>query len=108
MRDLQARWQRDVLSQKPDWLSIMIGINDVWRQFDSPRQPEAGVPLEAYEQTLRELVARERVRKVQGLVLVTPFYIEPNAQDAMRACMDQYGAVVRHLAAEFDALVIDI
>jgi lysophospholipase L1-like esterase len=38
--DLQARWQSDVLDLKPDWLSIMIGINDVWRQFDLPRQPE--------------------------------------------------------------------
>ena len=35
-RDLKARWQRDVLDLKPDWLSIMIGANDVWRQYDSP------------------------------------------------------------------------
>ena len=35
-RDLKARWQTDVLDLKPDWLSIMIGANDVWRQYDSP------------------------------------------------------------------------
>ena len=28
--DLEARWQTDVLDLAPDWLSIMIGINDVW------------------------------------------------------------------------------
>src|SRR5699024_10230008 len=33
VRDLKARWQEDVLDQSPDWLAIMIGINDVWRQF---------------------------------------------------------------------------
>ena len=27
-RDLKARWQRDVLDLKPDWLSIMIGANE--------------------------------------------------------------------------------
>ena len=32
-RDLKARWQTDVLDLKPDWLSIMIGANDVWRQY---------------------------------------------------------------------------
>src|SRR6056300_842528 len=32
--DLAARWQEDVLDLKPDWVSIMIGINDVWRHFD--------------------------------------------------------------------------
>ena len=27
-------WKADVLDLRPDWLSVMIGINDVWRQFD--------------------------------------------------------------------------
>jgi lysophospholipase L1-like esterase len=45
VRDLKARWQSDVFDLNPDWLSIMIGINDVWRQFDSPLQAEWGVPL---------------------------------------------------------------
>jgi lysophospholipase L1-like esterase len=31
MRHLAARWQAHVLDLAPDWLSIMIGINDVWR-----------------------------------------------------------------------------
>ena len=35
-RDLLQRFDRDVVSLKPDWVSICIGINDVWRQFDSP------------------------------------------------------------------------
>lgn len=34
--DLLARFERDVLSYEPDWVSICIGINDVWRQFDCP------------------------------------------------------------------------
>src|SRR5471030_3060597 len=56
VRDLKARWQTDVLEQKPDWLSIMIGTNDVWRQFDIPRQKETHVYPEEYERTLDELV----------------------------------------------------
>ena len=35
-RDLLARFDRDVVELNPDWISICIGINDVWRQFDSP------------------------------------------------------------------------
>jgi len=41
VRDLAARWERDVLAQRPDWLAVMIGINDVWRQFDSPARPRS-------------------------------------------------------------------
>lgn len=105
-RDLKARWQRDVLDLKPDWVSIMIGINDVWRQFDAPERPEVHVYIEEYEATLHELVAQTRPA-VRGLVLLTPFYIEPNREDAMRAQMDRYGAVVRGLALKYDAIFVD-
>lgn len=106
VRDLNARWQRDVIDLKPDWLSIMIGINDVWRQFDSPLTREAHVSIEEYETTLEQLVAQTQP-KVKGLILMTPFYIEPNQQDAMRAMMDRYGAVVRRLAETKGTLFVD-
>ena len=31
-RDLLARFDEDVVSLKPDWVSVCIGVNDVWRQ----------------------------------------------------------------------------
>jgi lysophospholipase L1-like esterase len=106
VRDLRARWQRDVLDLRPDWLSVMIGINDVWRHFDQPLLPELHVGIEEYEQTLGELVAAARPR-LRGLVLMTPYYLEPHRADPMRAMMDRYGAVVRRLAGEHDALCVD-
>jgi lysophospholipase L1-like esterase len=106
VRDLKERWQSDVLDLKPDWLSIMIGINDVWRQFDLPQVMERHVYLEEYEQTLRELVERTKP-SLKGLILMAPFYIEPNKSDAMRAAMDKYGAVVKKIAEEHNAIFID-
>jgi lysophospholipase L1-like esterase len=106
VRDLAARWQTDVLDLQPDWLSVMIGTNDVWRQFDSPGRPEQHVPPDEYARTLDALVAQARPI-VQGLVLMTPFYIEPNRADAMRARMDEYGALVRGVAAQHGALFVD-
>src|SRR5690606_37917688 len=70
VRDLKARWQTDVLDLKPDWLSIMIGVNDVWRQFDLPRQTEIHVSPEVYEKTLNELVRKTRP-KLQGLIMMS-------------------------------------
>lgn len=106
IRDLKARWQRDVRDLAPDWLSIMIGINDVWRQFDRPLAPESHVYLEEYATTLRELVEQTRP-SLKGLVLMTPYYIEPNRTDVMRAAMDRYGQAVQHVAAEHDAIFVD-
>ncbi|GFN31199.1 SGNH/GDSL hydrolase family protein [Paenibacillus xylaniclasticus] len=97
VRDLHERWERDVIDLKPDWLTIMIGTNDVWRHFDRATMPELGVPIDEYERTLEELVVRTKPL-VKGIVLMTPFLIESNRDDAMRAQMDRYGAVVRAIA----------
>lgn len=109
VRDLRARWQRDVLDLAPDWLSVMIGINDVWRHFDRPLAAEAHVSIGEYETTLRELLQQTRQAGVAagGLVLMTPYYLEPHRGDRMRAEMDRYGTVVRRLAEERGAVFVD-
>ena len=104
--DLKERWQTDVLDLKPDWLSIMIGINDVWRQFDSPRQTEIHVLPDEYERTLDALITRT-LPSVPNIVLMTPFYLEPNLSDPMRRRMDEYGAIVRKLAEKHGTLFVD-
>ena len=38
VRDLAARWERDAVGERPDWLVVMIGINDVWRAFTPCRR----------------------------------------------------------------------
>lgn len=106
VRDLAARWQSDVLDLQPDWLSIMIGINDVWRQFDAPLQTERHVPLDEYASTLEQLVRTTRPH-LKGLVLMTPYFIEPNRADPMRAMMDRYGEAVHQLAGRYEAILVD-
>ena len=56
VRDLSARWQSDVLDLKPDWLSVMIGINDVWRQYDLPAQIEAKRILIIRDPVIRQML----------------------------------------------------
>jgi lysophospholipase L1-like esterase len=104
--DLQARWQEDVIDRKPDWLSIMIGTNDVWRQYDTPFIQDSHVYADKYEATLRSLVEQTKPR-VSNLVLMTPFYLESNELDAMRRTMDEYGAIVRKISQDNGTLFID-
>src|SRR4051812_2293038 len=55
-RHLLLRWEQDVIAEEPDWLSLKIGINDVWRSFDGT--PDEAVPLLEYEANLRQLLDR--------------------------------------------------
>lgn len=107
VRDLDARWQTDVMDHHPDWVSVLIGINDVWRQFDSPAQVEQHVPLEEYEATYEKLI-EQTLPHVKGMILMTPYFMEPNKLDPMRARMDEYGAVVRRLADKHGLVFVDL
>jgi lysophospholipase L1-like esterase len=98
VRDLAARWQADVLATPPATLCVMIGINDVWRQFDCPLRPEIAVGPQEYRDTLERLVA-QTLSSVPSVLLATPYFIEPNRTDAMRARMDVYSGIVRDIAS---------
>lgn len=107
IRDLDKRWDTDVMELKPDFVSVLIGINDVWRQFDAPAMYERHVPLDEFEQTYRKLIEKT-LPHVKGMILMTPYFMEPNKADPMRAMMDKYGAVVRKLAEEYHLCFADL
>ena len=106
VRNLKKRWQRDVLSLSPDWLSVMIGINDVWQQINDSLPPENWVLIDEYEQTLDELVGAV-APSLKGLVLMTPYVLELDKSDDMRSKMDKYGEIVRKIAEKYDALFVN-
>ena len=106
IRDLDARWQSDVLNLSPDWLSIMIGINDVWRQIDSPLQTEYHVLIDEYTTTFERFL-QTTLPRLKGLVLMTPYLIEPNPSEPMRGMMDRYSDVVRQLADKYQCVLVD-
>jgi lysophospholipase L1-like esterase len=107
VRDLYSRWQTDVMDQKPDWVSILIGINDVWCQFDMPEMKELHVPLDEYEATYEKLIL-QTLSTAKGMILMTPYYMEPNRLDPMRIRMDEYGAAVKRLAEKYSLVFIDL
>lgn len=105
-RDLLARFDRDVVQLNPDWVSICIGINDVWRQFDTPAMPDYAVFPEEYEQNLEKMIAMIP-QSVKGVFILSPYYMEPNREDAMRARMDEYVAICKKLADKYGFRFVD-
>ncbi|MCI5662321.1 MAG: SGNH/GDSL hydrolase family protein [Clostridia bacterium] len=106
-RDLEARWQTDVFDQNPDWVSVLIGINDVWRQFDSPEIKEQHVSPEDFR-TCYERLIKSTLPRVKGMILMTPYFMEPNRDDPMRRRMDEYGAITKELAEKYHLTLVDL
>ena len=105
-RDLLARFDRDVVSLKPDWVSICIGINDVWRQFDCPAMPDCHVYPDEYRENLEKMILSVK-DSVKGIFLLTPYYIEGNRQDAMRARIDEYISICAELCEKYGCVFVD-
>jgi lysophospholipase L1-like esterase len=106
VRDLRARWDSDVLRLRPTWLSMMIGINDVWQHFDPSFETDALVTLEEFSRSLDHVIQQARP-DLTGLVLMAPYYLDVDRDEPMRALMDRFGQVVRQAAARNRAIFVD-
>ena len=105
-RDLLARFDRDVVNLNPDWVSICIGINDVWRQFDSPAITDSHVLPDEYEKNVEDMIMRVK-DKVKGIFILSPYIIEPNKEDWMRKRMDEYVEISKKLADKHQCVFVD-
>ena len=100
-KDLAARWQEDCLDLHPDTVSILIGINDVWRRYDS-NDP---TPDAAFEASYRRLLDPLRGTRV---LLILPFLLDVSAGvTAMREDLEGKQAVIRRLAGEYGTDLLD-
>ena len=105
-RNLLERFDRDVVNLKPDWVSICIGINDVWRQFDSPAIVDSHVYPDEYKENLEKMIVKIK-DKVKGIFILSPYIIESNREDLMRKKMDEYTAICKDLAQKYSCVFVD-
>ena len=99
--DLYARIKVDCWNHQPDFISILIGVNDVWHEVEFGN----GVELDRFEKMYRILI--EDTKKVLPniqIMLCEPFVLEGLATSAK---FDQflevykYAEVVKKLATEY-------
>ncbi|MEG1887201.1 MAG: SGNH/GDSL hydrolase family protein [Oscillospiraceae bacterium] len=105
-RDLLARFREDVIDLKPQCVTLLIGVNDVWRHFDN-RFWKDQVSLDEYENNLQQMVKLCKKNDIR-LIMMPPFFFEPNKNDAMRHMVDEYAAAMKKVAEENELLFIDL
>lgn len=112
VRHLSQRWDKDIIKEKPDWLFILIGINDADYLFrfktNSPKE---------YEEIYNALLTQTK-RKLPNtrVVLMTPFMITRGDPKRLASgfnkdiygVIDQYVDVVRKLAEKHQLDLIDL
>ncbi|MFW6304051.1 MAG: SGNH/GDSL hydrolase family protein [Candidatus Sumerlaeota bacterium] len=101
--DLVKRWDEDCIDLQPDWVSILIGINDVWRRYDNDDPTSA----EDFERDYTDILQRTRENTDARLILCEPFVLHTAPdREAWREDLDPKIEVVSHLAKEFGAMYV--
>lgn len=98
--DLQARWQTDCLDLKPDVLSILVGINDIWHKLNGNYEGS----VEDYETGYRHLLKEAKSELPQAQIIICePFVLRCGAvNEKWFPEFDDRRAVAKKLAEEFE------
>ena len=108
IRDLQRRWDPDVLAEEPDHLFVMIGINDVWRRFAAAEQQPFHVPVREFQDAYADLIRRSRQAGIRRIYACGCFFVEPDSKEPMRTMCDDYNAAIRDVGERASIPVVDI
>ncbi|WP_138418848.1 SGNH/GDSL hydrolase family protein [Aquibacillus sediminis] len=102
--DLANRWTGDVINLHPDYVSVSIGINDVWRQLDNPDMEQ--VYPDQFKKVYYDLLQQVKSETGASLILMEPTIIEEDVHSPGNQKLKDYVQIVRDLADQFDALLV--
>lgn len=102
--DLEERWDQDVIALQPNWVSISIGINDVWRQFKNPEMDQIGIEL--FKETYEKLITKTLEQTQANIILMEPTIIEEQPDSAQNIALKPYVEATQALAQKYNLLLI--
>ncbi|MBR2374740.1 MAG: SGNH/GDSL hydrolase family protein [Clostridia bacterium] len=106
--DLYARIKSDVWNQKPDVLSILIGINDIWHEVGN----QNGVDLERYEKMYDILLNdTKKVLPNTKLIVCEPFVLKGTATETWTTEIElvkEYAAAAKRVAEKYGAYYLPL
>ena len=94
------RLEKDVLSKKPQWMTLSCGVNDVWHGAK-------GVPLDDYKKNIREIVDKCAAANVK-VVILTATVIKEQLDGPDNQKLAAYNDFLRELAKEKKLPVADL
>lgn len=98
--DLLNRVDQDVISLKPEIAMIMVGINDVWRHYDSHLSDMHQIGIEDFKSIYIDVVKKLQSASIE-VMLSTCFFLELSLDNPMRQDVDAYNKVIREIAVEY-------
>jgi len=94
---LLTRLERDVLSKKPQWMTLSCGVNDAWQ----------GANLEDYKKNMTEIVTRAQAKGIKVMILTSTMLTE-DPKHVLNQKVVPYNEFLKKLAVEKKCLLADL
>jgi acyl-CoA thioesterase I len=99
IRDLRHRWKKDCLDLRPNLVSILIGVNDVYNK---------ATPTESFQSDYTSILEQTQQSKCQ-IVLLEPFLVHSNGNFLeLKEELNKKIEIVRELAREFETKLVPL
>lgn len=99
--DMLERIGESVIAHDPDWVTISVGINDVWHGHN-------GVPIEQFRDRYNELVKRLSKQTVAKLALFTTTVIGEELDNEANRRLVEYNEHIRKVAKRRKCLLVEM
>ena len=106
--DLLGRWQKDCIDHQPDVLSILIGINDLWRQYGTELDMTMAVYPDEFETNYRRMLTAVKEKCKCQIILIEPVMFTNNTDNPMFAGLKDYRNIVCLLTDEFGTAMLEL
>lgn len=106
-RDLIQRFDEDVVAYKPDYLFIMIGVNDAWRRVECFLSNEV---ITSDQEIKENYVNMVKKCKDNGIVpiFISPLYFDIDHKNTFRKHVDGIQKTIKEVCAEYSVGYIDV
>lgn len=94
--DLVERWKSDCIDLDPDFVSILIGMNDVWHYADANDRLDDAI----FESNYRTILERTKNETSAKIMMLEPFLL-PDDEKPFRYDLNPKIDIVRKLAREY-------
>lgn len=107
--DVYARIKADIINLKPDYMSILIGVNDVWHEVDVKNGVDADKFEKIYSMLIEEI--KEALPDIK-IMIMEPFCLRafatddteeiPNKWNIFKTEVKKRGEKAKAIAAKYD------
>lgn len=107
--DVYARIKADIINLKPDYMSILVGVNDVWHELDFKN----GVSAEKYEKIYDMLLSEvKEALPALRIIMMEPYVVHGRGSDPyydeFRREVEKRAASARRLAEKHGCVFVPL